>query len=43
MVPEAFRVRGILEEGDELEGEVGDGAQPEYDGTHANWQAAVTL
>ena len=36
-------MRGELQEGDELEGEVGDGAQAEDDGAHPHWQAAVTL
>ena len=40
---EAVWVRRELDEGDELEGEVGDGAHPEDDGAHSHWQAAVTL
>ena len=40
---EAVRVRRELEENDELEGEVGDGAHPEDDGPHSHRQAAVTL
>ena len=42
-LPEAFWMRGELQESDELEGEVGDGAQAEDDGAHPHWQAAVTL
>ena len=42
-MPEAFWMRGELQEGDELEGEVGDGAQAEDDGAHPHWQTAVTL
>ena len=40
---EAVGVRRVLEEGDELQRKVGYGAQPEDDGPHSHWKAAMTL
>ena len=42
-LPEAIWVRRVLEEGDEFQRKVGDGAQPKDDGPHSHWKAAMTL